>query len=74
MQWEGGVISVRNNLFSVGKSVIGKARGKGKNNSKRKSFLGLTFEGHEGSRVPLRSSAFENSYFLNTINILLVDY
>jgi len=40
-----------------------KARGKGENNSKHKSFLGLTCEEHEGSRVLLLSSAFKNSYF-----------
>jgi len=61
-------------LFSVGKGVNWKARRKGENNSKYKSSLGLTREEHEGSRVPLRSSVFENSYFLNTINISLVDY
>jgi len=50
-----------------------KARGKAENNRKHNSFLGLTCEEHEGSRV-LLLSAFENSYFSNTINISLVGY
>jgi len=37
-------------LFSVGNSVNWKARGKGENDSKHKSFLGLTHEEHEGSQ------------------------
>jgi hypothetical protein len=49
--------------FKIETSVEWKARVKYENNCKRKRYLGLIYEAHEESRIPLRSSAFEYAYF-----------